>query len=53
MSKNTKYLEDKLAQTLTQKEEQIIKLKSEIVIYKHKISNYKAKLKEAINGFET
>jgi hypothetical protein len=35
--KNKKYLEDKIVSILTEKEELVIKLKSEIVIYKNKI----------------
>ena len=42
-----------MAQTLTLKEEQNIKLKSEIVIYKNKIVAYKLKMKEAVAAFET
>lgn len=50
---NIKFLEAKLAETLTLKEEQNIKLKSEIVVYKNKIENLKAKTKEALATFET
>ncbi|CDW86114.1 UNKNOWN [Stylonychia lemnae] len=53
MTKNNRYLENRLASTLTEKEETIIKLKSEIVIYKSKLQNYKNKLKEAFKGYET
>lgn len=35
------------------KEEQNIKLKSEIVVYKNKIANLKTKTKEALATFET
>lgn len=35
------------------KEEQNIKLKSEIVIYKNKLQDQKAKMKEALSTFET
>eukprot|EP00347_Sterkiella_histriomuscorum_P009856 403339614 len=53
LQKNTKFLENKLATTLTEKEEQIIKLKSEIIIYKNKIIAYKTKLRDSVNGYET
>ena len=46
MQANTKYLENKLASTLTEKEEQVIKLKSEIVILKNKMAKYKQTLKD-------
>ena len=50
---NNKFLESKLAQTMTLKEEQNIKLKSEIVVYKSKIETLKIKMKEALKTFET
>ena len=53
MQKNTKYLEGRLASILTEKEEQIIKLKSEMVVYKNKINVYKTKLKESVTRYET
>ena len=53
LTKNTKYLEEKVSTLMTQKEEQIIKLKSEIVIYKNKIQVYKQKLKSEISSYET
>ena len=53
LKKNTKYLEEKVSTLMTQKEEQIIKLKSEIVIYKNKIQVYKQKLKSEISSYET
>jgi predicted nucleic acid-binding Zn-ribbon protein len=50
---NNRFLEAKLAETMTMKEEQNIKLKSEIVIYKNKLQEQKAKMKEALSTFET
>lgn len=50
---NNRFLEAKLAETMTMKEEQNIKLKSEIVIYKNKLQDQKAKMKEALSTFET
>ena len=50
---NKRFLEAKLAETMTMKEEQNIKLKSEIVIYKNKLQDQKAKMKEALSTFET
>ena len=44
LAANNKYLESKLAETLTLKEEQNIKLKSEIVIHKAKVESLKLKL---------
>lgn len=46
MTKNTKYLEEKLVTTLTEKEEVVIRLKSEIVILKNKLVQYKQKFKD-------
>lgn len=50
---NNRFLEVKLAETMTMKEEQNIKLKSEIVIYKNKLQEQKEKMKEALSTFET
>ena len=50
---NNRFLEAKLAETMTMKEEQNIKLKSEIVIYKNKLQDQKVKMKEALSTFET
>lgn len=50
---NNRFLEAKLAETMTMKEEQNIKLKSEIVIYKNKLQEQKVKMKEALSTFET
>ena len=38
---------------MTQKEEQVIKLKSEIVLLKNKLGQYKQKLKDSVQTFET
>ncbi len=40
-SRNLAYLEEKLAAALTEREEQVVELKSKIVIYKSKAKNYK------------
>ena len=48
MSATNRYLESKLAETLTLKEEQNIKLKSEIVIYRAKLESMKQKLQDGI-----
>lgn len=53
MLATSRFLESKLAETMTLKEEQNIKLKSEIVIYKNKLQEQKAKMKEALSTFET
>lgn len=53
LTKNTKYLEDRLVSTLTEKEEVVIKLKSEIVIYRNKLHQYKQKLKDSVKDYET
>ena len=49
----SKFLESKLAETLTLNEEQNIRLKSEIVIYKNKLQEQKTKMREALSTFET
>jgi len=48
LSATNRYLESKLAETLTLKEEQNIKLKSEIVIYRAKLESMKQKLQDGI-----
>ena len=53
MLSTNKFLESKLAETMTLKEEQNIKLKSELVIYKNKLQEQKLKMKEALSTFET
>jgi hypothetical protein len=50
---SNRFLEGKLAETLTLKEEQNIKLKSEIVIYRGKLERQKQKTREAVETFET
>lgn len=46
-------MEEKVSQVLTQKEEQNIKLKSDIVILKNKLARQKLKMKEAVETGET
>lgn len=47
-----KYLDDKLAQTLTEREEQIVDLKAKIEIHKQKAKYYKRKLDEELEEFK-
>lgn len=51
--KNVRFLEEKLSTNINEREDQIIKLKSEIVIYKNKLVSYKTKLRKALDGVET
>lgn len=40
-TRNLTYLEEKLAANLTEREEQVVELKSQIILYKQKARNYK------------
>lgn len=51
-SRNLAYLEEKLATALTEREEQVVELKSKIVIYKSKAKNYKQKLNVELEEFK-
>ena len=53
LTKNVKYLEDKIAKVLNEKEDQIIRLKSEKVLYKNKINKYKQRLLSQVDAFES
>ena len=48
-TRNLAYLEEKLAANLTEREEQVVELKSQIILYKQKARTYKLKLKTDID----
>lgn len=50
--RNLAYLEEKLATALTEREEQVVDLKSQIVIYKQKAKSYKQKLNFELDEFK-
>jgi hypothetical protein len=51
-TRNLTYLEEKLAANLTEREEQVVELKSQIILYKQKARNYKQKLRVEIEEFK-
>ena len=50
--KNCKYLEDKISELLTEKEEQSVHLKSQLIIFKQKAKGYKTKLQVELEDFK-
>ena len=50
--KNCKYLEDKISELMTEKEEQSVHLKSQIIIFKQKAKGYKFKLQVELEDFK-
>lgn len=53
MNKNIKHLEDKVSNTISEREDIIIKLKSELILYKNKLNQYKSRLRKPLDGVET
>lgn len=51
-TRNLAYLEDRLAANLTDHEERVIELKSEIILLKQKTQTYKNKLKSNIDDLK-
>lgn len=51
-TRNLNYLEEKLAEALTEREEQVVELKSQIIIQKQKAHSYKQKLQAELEEFK-
>lgn len=52
LSKNCSFLEEKLASLMTEKEETIVDLKSQLIIFKQKAKGYKTKLQVELESFK-
>jgi len=50
--KNCKYLEDRITELMTEKEDQNVHLKSQIIIFKQKAKGYKTKLQVELEDFK-
>ena len=53
LQENVKFLEQRLSAMLSEKEEQAIKLKSEVIVYKQKAKQYKEQMLEQKKHYET